>query len=185
MNAGRVGRTTRGSLRAVGLLAVLFAALVTAGCGAGSASGADAPKTDDRGEITQQIYRFYATMEDRQFDKLNTVLADGVVVKTPFGTTTGRDKVIAQTAEAAKQEDRAQHVVTNVLVDVNGDKATVRAFVDQLIGSSKTPQGKMGPQPTTTVSSLMRYEATKTPDGWRLSHIEGDVLWAAQAPAGQ
>jgi hypothetical protein len=29
----------------------------------------------------------------------------------------------------------------------------------------------------------MRYEATKTPDGWRLSHIEGDVLWAAQAPA--
>ncbi|MBE8517742.1 nuclear transport factor 2 family protein [Amycolatopsis sp. H6(2020)] len=185
MKSGRVGRTTRGSLRAVGLLAVLFAALVTAGCGAGSASGADAPKVDDRGEITQQIYRFYATMEDRQFDKLNTVLAEGVVVKTPFGVTTGRDKVIAQTAEAAKQEDRAQHVVTNVLVDVNGDKATVRAFVDQLIGSSKTPQGKMGPQPTMTVSSLMRYEAAKTPDGWRLSHVEGEVLWAAQAPAGQ
>ncbi|MEU4246205.1 nuclear transport factor 2 family protein [Amycolatopsis sp. NPDC026612] len=188
MNSGRVGRATRGSVRAAGLVAALLVALLAAGCGTSSGSGQAAAKGDDRGDITQLIYRFYATMEDRQFDKLNVVLADGVVVKTPFGVTEGRDKVIAETAEAAKQEDRAQHVVTNVLVDVDGDKAKVRAFVDQLIGSSKAPAGKAGPAPSMTISSLMRYEATRTPDGWRVSHIEGDVLWATQAaaaPAGQ
>nr|AXL06408.1 nuclear transport factor 2 family protein [uncultured bacterium] len=171
-----------------GLVAAFLVALLTAGCAADSGSGNAAAKGDDRGDLTQLVYRFYSTMEDRQFDKLNAVLAEGVVVKTPFGVTTGRDKVIAETSEAAKQEDRAQHVVTNVLVDVDGDKAKIRAFVDQLIGSSKAPAGKAGPEPAMTISSLMRYEATRTPDGWRISNVEGDVLWATQsqaAPAGQ
>ncbi len=185
---GRIGRARLGSVRAAGLLAALAIALLTAGCGAASGSDQAAAK-DDRGDLTQLIYRFYDTMEARQFDKLTAVLAEGVVVSSGgMGTTEGRDKVIAQSAEAAKHEDRAQHVVTNVLVDVNGDKAKVSAFVDQLIGSSTTPKGKVAPEPMMTISSRMRYEATHTADGWRISRIEGDVLWATQAqaaPAGQ
>ncbi|GAA3435889.1 nuclear transport factor 2 family protein [Kutzneria kofuensis] len=174
-HAGRVGP-------AVGLSAtVLAAALLATGCGAPASNAADTPKGDDRGDITQLIYKFYDNMEKNQYDKEKDVLADGVTVKNPGGgVTTGADKVIANASAAAKNEDRTQHVVTNVIVDVNGDKATAQADVDQLFGSSKTPQGKLAPEPTMRLSSKMHFEATRTANGWRVSHIEGDLLWAVQ-----
>ena len=113
------------SLRAVGVSAtIVAAALLTAGCG-GSAD-ASAPR-DDRGDLTQLIYRFYNDMEYGQFDKLNTVLTDDVVVTNAGGKTQGRDKVIAQSAEAAKTEGRTYHLVSNVLVDLDGDRPELPA----------------------------------------------------------
>jgi SnoaL-like protein len=160
----------------------LLVAVLAAGCG--STAGADeSTARDDRGDLTQLIYRFYAYMEEGRFDDLDAVLSRDVVVSSPgMGVTEGRDAVVADAEAGAKTEDRAQHVVTNVLVDVDGDKATVRANVDQLLGSSTTPAGKIAPEPTLTISSLMRYEAVHSPEGWRVSRIEGDVLWAVEKP---
>lgn len=181
---GRVGRARRGPVRVVGLLAALLAALLLAsGCGtaAGDDAGADSAAKDDRGDITQLVYRFYAYMEEGRFDDLDAVLSKDVVVSTPgMGVTEGQEAVIASAEEGAKMEDRTQHVVTNVLIDVDGDKAKVRANVDQLLGSSTTPKGKIAPVPDLTISSLMRYEMVRTSEGWRVSRIEGDVLWAAE-----
>jgi len=186
---GRVGRATRGSVRAVGLATVLVA-LLTAGCGA-SGDAAEGGARDDRGELTQLVYRFYDYMEEGRFDDLDAVLSKDVVVSSPgMGVTEGREAVVAGAEEGAKTEDRTQHVVTNVLIDLNGDKAKVRANVDQLFGSSTTPEGKIAPEPTLTISSIMHYEAVHSSEGWRVSRIEGDVLWAVDSqaaanPAGQ
>ncbi|WP_328345835.1 nuclear transport factor 2 family protein [Micromonospora sp. NBC_00421] len=155
-------------------MAALLVALPTAGCGTDKVE-----YRDDRGDITQLVYRFYADTTEGKFDDLNKVLSEGVVVSNPGGgLTEGRDKVIAGASEGFKTEDRVQELVSNVLVDLDGDKAKVRADVVQLFGSSVTPKGKIAPEPTLTLNSRMRFEATRSSDGWRLSRIEGDVLWA-------
>jgi hypothetical protein len=178
---GRAGWAGRGSVRAVGLAATVLIGLLTAGCGADPA-----PYRDDRGDITQLVYRFYADTGEGKFDNLNQVLSDNVVVSSPGGgLTTGRDKVIANSSRAAKSEDRTEHLVSNVLVDVNGDNSTVEADVVQSFGSSKTPQGKLAPSPTLTINSRMHFQAVRTAQGWRLSRIEGDLLWATGTQPGQ
>jgi ketosteroid isomerase-like protein len=181
---GRIGRNRRGSVRAVALSAVLVA-LLTAGCGSSSDSDAGATAArDDRGDLTQLIYRFYSYMEEGRFDDLDQVLAKDVVVSSPgMGDTEGREAVIAGAQEGAKTEDRTEHVVTNVLVDVTGDKAKVAAYVNQSLGSSTTPAGKIAPEPDMTISSRMRYDATRTADGWQLTRLEGDVLWVTEKKA--
>jgi ketosteroid isomerase-like protein len=179
---GRVGRATRGSVRAVGLVTALVAVLA-AGCGS-TGDAAESGARDDRGELTQLVYRFYDYMEEGRFDDLDAVLSKDVVVSSPgMGVTEGREAVIAGAEEGAKTEDRTQHVVTNVLVDLSGDKAKVRANVEQLFGSSTTPEGKIAPEPTLSISSVMHYEAVRAPEGWRVSRIEGDVLWAVDSAA--
>lgn len=180
--AGRFGEAGRGSVRTFGLMAALVVALLTAGCGTSDSPEA-AGARDDTGDLTQLVYRFYAYMEDGRFDDLDAVLSEKVVVSTPgMGVTEGREAVVSSAEEAAKTEDRAQHIITNVLVDVDGDKAKMRADVNQLLGSSTTPKGKIAPEPSLTISSRMRYEATHTSEGWRVSRIEGDVLWAIEGP---
>ncbi|MEU7617527.1 nuclear transport factor 2 family protein [Micromonospora rifamycinica] len=176
---GGIVRSRRGSVRVVGLLAALAVAVPTAGCAADKVE-----YRDDRGDITQLIYRFYADTTEGKFDDLNKVLTEGVVVTNPGGgLTEGREKVIAGASEGFKTEDRVQELVSNVLIDLNGDKAKVRADVVQLFGSSVTPKGKIAPEPALTLNSRMRFEATRDSQGWRLSRIEGDVLWAVDKPA--
>lgn len=178
---GRVGR--RGSVRVIGLLATLVVALLTAGCGIFSSSDASGYR-DDRGDLTQLVYRFYDYSATGQFPKMDQVLTDDVAVSSPGGgETKGRDKVVASASAAFKQEGRTQHLVSNVLVDVNGDKATVQAEVVELFGSPTTPKGKLAPEATMTLNSTMHFEAARTPQGWRLSRIVGDLQFASQKPA--
>jgi hypothetical protein len=178
---GTVGRTRRGSVRVVALLAALLFAVLTAGCGSDAGADEAAAKGDDRGDLTELVYRFYDYMEKHRFDDLDQVLDAKVVAKDPGGgPIEGRDNVVANVTAAAKQEDRTQHVITNVIVDVTGDKAKVQAAVEQLFGSSTTPKGKIAPEPTMTLSSTMHFESVRTAQGWRISRIDGDLLWATQ-----
>jgi SnoaL-like domain len=59
-------------------------------------------------------------------------------------------------------------VITNVLIDLDGDRAAVRAnlvvtFADDAISSQ---QGER-----------YRFEATRMPEGWRLSSVEVEPVW--------
>ncbi|MFF5173683.1 nuclear transport factor 2 family protein [Micromonospora sp. NPDC000089] len=159
-------------------MATLLVALPAAGCGADKVE-----YRDDRGDLTQLVYRFYADTSEGKFDQLDEVLSDGVVVTNPGGgVTEGRDKVIASAAEGFKKEGRAQEFANNVIVDVNGDKANIQAEVIQLFGSSVTPKGKIAPEPTLTINSRMHFQAEHSSKGWRLSRIEGDVMWVIDKP---
>ncbi|NJP94475.1 nuclear transport factor 2 family protein [Nonomuraea sp. FMUSA5-5] len=132
--------------------------------------------TDDRTDVTELIYRLYACMDEGRFTDLPALFADGISVRTPGGLATGRDAVVAQAARNHSPEERVQHFVHNPLVEVDGDHATIRADVIVTFTPESTPQST--PEPRYTLSERFRYEATRSPEGWRLSRVDGTPVWS-------
>jgi len=121
----------------------------------------------DRREITDLVSRLGLWLDEGRFDEAPSVLIDDVTVDTPGGHAEGIEHVIAQ-ARRNHQHDHLQHVITNVLIDLDGDRAKVRAnlvvtFADAAVTSQ---QGER-----------YRFEAARTPDGWRLSRVEVIPVW--------
>jgi hypothetical protein len=75
--------------------------------------------------------------------------------------------------------ERTQHVLTNLVVAVEGDRATVRA---NLIAVHVHRAGEPGVH--FDMGGWYRFAARRTADGWRLSHVRLTPVWTAGATAG-
>jgi G3E family GTPase len=121
----------------------------------------------DRQDITDLVSRLGLWLDEGRFDEASTVLVDDVTVDTPGGHAEGIEHVVAQ-ARRNHQHAHLQHVITNVLIDLDGDRAAVRAnlvvtFADDAVSSQ---QGER-----------YRFDAVRTPDGWRFSRVEVVPVW--------
>ncbi len=125
----------------------------------------------DRIELTDLVSRLGYWLDDKRWDEASSILTEDVSVSTSSGSTNG---IAAVTNQARKGHDVAAtlHVITNVLIDLAGDEATIRAnlivtFVDD-----------RNDQPTRrTLGERYHFSARRTPAGWRLSAIEAIPIW--------
>ena len=78
---------------------------------------------DDRQAVTDLISRLGLWLDgETTLEQARAILAEDVSVSTPGGTAQGIDKVVAQARR--NHEVPTQHVITNVLVDLDDDRAT-------------------------------------------------------------
>jgi hypothetical protein len=125
----------------------------------------------DRHEIADLVSRLGLWLDEGRFDEASTILTDDVAVDTPGGQAEGIERVIAQ-ARRNHQFDGLQHVITNVLIDLDGDRADVRAnLVASFVGDAKLEQH----------GERYRFEAVRTADGWRLSRVQVRPVWVSAA----
>ena len=81
---------------------------------------------DDRQAVTDLVSRLGLWLDgETTLEQARAILAEDVAVSTPGGTAQGIDKVVAQARR--NHEVPTQHVITNVLVDLDGDRATAGA----------------------------------------------------------
>ena len=124
---------------------------------------------NDRREITDLVSRLGLWLDEGRFDEAPSILTDDVAVSTPGGHAEGIERVIAQ-ARRNHQHDALQHVISNVLIDLDGDRADVRAnLVATFVGSRIEQHGER-----------YRFEAARTRDGWRLSRVEVKPVWVRE-----
>ena len=131
---------------------------------------------NDREEITDLISRLGAWLDDKRFDDTEPLFTDDVTVATPGGQSAGLERVVAQ-ARRNHEGAVTQHVITNVLVDVDGDRATARANLIVTFA----PDAGVPAAPRRTLGERYRFEAARTPAGWRLSRVEVTPVWVAEA----
>ncbi|WP_280311822.1 nuclear transport factor 2 family protein [Nocardia abscessus] len=158
------------------LLALPLAAL-TAACT--SASATPAPEVRellDRQQITALVDRLGRALDEGRFDDLRAIYTSDATAKTPGGTAEGRDALIAQASRNHSDDKRIQHLIGNVLIDLRGDAADVRANLIATFAPASS-DGTI-PQPRFTLGEIYRFDAVRTGEGWRLSRVQTTPVWS-------
>ncbi|WP_051022325.1 nuclear transport factor 2 family protein [Nocardia pneumoniae] len=161
---------------ALPLLALPLAALAAARTFATPTDAHEAREMLDRQQITALVDRLGRALDEGRFDDLRAIYTPDATAKTPGGTADGRDALIAQASRNHTADKRIQHVISNVLVDLRGDAADVRANLIATFALATT-DGTI-PQPRYTLGEIYRFDAVRTAEGWRLSRVETTPVWS-------
>lgn len=126
----------------------------------------------DRNEIADLTSRLGLWLDEKRFDDARSIFTDDATGEFPSGPVQGVQRLADQARRNHSAFDRTQHLTTNLLIDLHGDRATVRAnqiatFVDR--GDT--------PEPLFTIGERYRFEAVRTPRGWRFSRVEVSPVW--------
>ena len=124
----------------------------------------------DRIAITDLIYALGAALDEHRFDDLRSLFIENATVSTPGGDAQGRDEVIAQATRNHQHYARLQHSMTNLLIDLKDDQASVRANLQATFaGESGIPELMLG--------AVYRFQAQRTEQGWRFAGLEVTPIW--------
>ena len=95
------------------------------------------------------------------------------------GFSTGKrlelDEVLAQLQKALSYLPMSQHFVTNVEVDLDGDRATVRAMF-------YNPMQLPGVDGLTYCGGNYHHEVVRTSEGWKSCRLVEESLWFSNHP---
>jgi hypothetical protein len=138
----------------------------------------------DREEIARLVGRLGVALDEGRFEDMRALLAEDATVRTPGGTSEGRDAVVAQAALNHPVDQPIQHVITNLVVDLDDGRARARAnlvvYFGPLDGGAEA--GLPAPPVEYTTGEVYRFDLARTADGWRFTGIEARPLWRSGTP---
>jgi 3-phenylpropionate/cinnamic acid dioxygenase small subunit len=129
----------------------------------------------DRQAITDLLRRWGADLDDQRFDKLATVFAADATITTPGGHADGLPAIHAQAVRNHDPEVATQHRQSDLVIDLDGDRATARA---NYVGVFAQGEGRYAPPSVFRIGAVYRLELVRTPDGWRIRSMRMDPVWA-------
>jgi SnoaL-like domain len=123
----------------------------------------------DRIAITDVLAGLARWLDDKRWDHADEVLTADVRVTTPGGTAEGREATVAQARR--NHGEVTQHLFTNVVVDLAGDRADVGAESLVAIGAQRR------------VGSRYALGFVRTPSGWRIDALTVTPVWDTNPPS--
>ncbi|MCW2861824.1 MAG: hypothetical protein JWP48_3532 [Actinoallomurus sp.] len=129
----------------------------------------------DRAELTDLLARQGLWLDERRFDETASIFTEDATVDTRGGRAEGRQALAEQAHRNHARFARTQHVTSNVLIDVAGDRATVRA---NLIATFVRDAAE--PVPDLAIGERYHFDAVRTADGWRFSRVQVTPVWRSR-----
>ncbi|PLW69583.1 nuclear transport factor 2 family protein [Pseudohalioglobus lutimaris] len=127
----------------------------------------------DEREITRGLSRFARILDSKSWDQLGDVFAQDL--SFDYGSDGEQQGIDALRANMTRFLDHCggtQHLIGSILVDVHGDEATSRAYVQARHQSVGDSGGKVFDSNGEYVD---RWE--RRPEGWRI--VRRDARWSA------
>lgn len=129
----------------------------------------------DERAIVRSLSRFARILDGKQWDELSEIFAPDIC----FDYGTGRDEqgMAALTRNMRRFLDRCggtQHLIGSILVDIDGDRATSRAYVQARHQRIDDPAGPIFDSNGEYVDLWERRS-----EGWRI--VRRDAIWAAHS----
>ncbi|MFI0447292.1 nuclear transport factor 2 family protein [Actinomadura sp. 6N118] len=126
----------------------------------------------DRAELADLITRQGLWLDEQRFDDAGTIFTADATVETQSGRSQGLEALAARARRVHGRYERTQHVISNVLIDLDGDEASVRAnLVATFVRAAASPE------PDLTLGERYRFGAVRTPAGWRFSSVAVTPVW--------
>jgi len=95
---------------------------------------------DDERDIERALIRFARAMDDRDWESLAQILSEDAAGDFGSGRVEGSAAIIELIRSFVDNCGVTQHLLGNVLVDVDGERATSRAYVHDLHLSRQDPE---------------------------------------------
>ncbi|MCA6091349.1 nuclear transport factor 2 family protein [Streptomyces sp. SCA3-4] len=132
----------------------------------------------DRAEITDLMDRYLRSLDDGVFDEewARTFHTEDVTADMPIGTVHGRDALLDHVSRGMALFDRTVHLSTNAVIELDGDRATVRSAQ---LSTHVLADGSDG---LFVSAGHVDNELVRTADGWRISASALRVVWTQGTP---
>ncbi|MFG2003771.1 nuclear transport factor 2 family protein [Spirillospora sp. NPDC048911] len=126
----------------------------------------------DRAELTDLLARQSLWMDEQRFDDAASIFTADATVETQSGRSQGLEALAAHAHRVHDQFAHTQHVTSNALIELDGDRASVRAnLIATFVRAADSPE------PDLTIGERYRFGATRTPAGWRFSSVAVAPVW--------
>jgi hypothetical protein len=126
----------------------------------------------DRAELADLLARQGLWLDEQRFEHAATIFTEDASAHTQGGQSRGLEALTAQARRSHADFAATQHVTSNVLIDLDCDRATVRANLLAVF-----VRDAAAPEPAFTLGGRYRFEAVRTPTGWRFSRVEVTPVW--------
>jgi SnoaL-like domain len=124
----------------------------------------------DRAALADLLARQGLWLDEQRYDDAHTVFTEDAAVHTQAGQSQGLEALAAHARRVHEVFTATQHLTSGVLIDIDGDHATVRANLVAVLmrGPAAEPA---------VVGERYRFEAVRTPGGWRFSRVDVTPVW--------
>jgi hypothetical protein len=129
----------------------------------------------DRLAITDLLHRWGAMLDELRLDDLRSVFTADATIATPGGRSQGIEAILAQAGRNHDPAVRTQHLMGDLVLDLDGDRAVGRA---NYVGVFAKGDGPLAPPPVFRIGSVYRLGFARTPDGWRISSMAMHPTWS-------
>jgi hypothetical protein len=128
----------------------------------------------DRAELIELIYRLGAALDEKRPEDLRTIYTDQAVFEFSNKPDIGNlESAIDNARTMNKHFARTHHVITNPIVQLDGDTATVRA---NLIATHVYRDDEPGLHYEAGI--VYHFLSVRTAQGWRFSGVKLKQIWS-------
>jgi hypothetical protein len=137
----------------------------------------DLQALQDRLEIYELLARYARGVDDNDWDLYRSVFTDDAVIDySAAGLAAGpRDEVAAELEKRFAAIPWAQHIVTNIEVTLDGDRAAVLAMF-------WNPMQLPGLADPSECGGYYHHDLVRSPDGWKIARLVEDTRWFHNPP---
>jgi len=132
----------------------------------------DVQVLSDKLEIERLLYRYARGCDTGDWELLRSVFTeDAELDYTSAGCPAGRrDEIVAWLEQSLSLLPWRQHFITNIEIDVDGDRAEVHAMF-------YNPMQLPGMADTSSCGGRYHHDMVRTPDGWRSKRLVEENMW--------
>lgn len=132
----------------------------------------------DKLEIQEALTRYATGVDRRDWELWRTVFTEDATLdySSVGGPTGSRAEVGAWLEESMAQLPMSQHLISNVAIDLDGDRAAVVAMF-------YNPMQLPGMDELSFCGGYYHHDFVRTADGWRSEKLVEENLWFTNRPA--
>ncbi|WP_433477693.1 nuclear transport factor 2 family protein [Spirillospora sp. CA-142024] len=114
-------------------------------------------------------------LDEKRFGEVRTIFTEDASVSTASGAVQGIGALVEKARRIRPAGVFTQSFITNPLIEVDGDTATIAANLLAAFVGQPEGRGRL-------FAERYHLHATRTRQGWRISRVEGVPLWEAALP---